>query len=101
VPGPEIRTDKAGAGLVGDGVKRQQRLAHSPVASFRPLLEWYFGPLAKDAPLLTQEDRESALGILHPLAPLRGGTTGCVVVAWIAADSKTSVLLLEAGGTDE
>jgi choline dehydrogenase len=29
------------------------------------------------------------------------GTSGCVVAARLAADLKTQVLLLEAGGTDE
>src|SRR5499433_4424384 len=48
-----------------------------------------------------QQERASKLRIRFDYIVCGAGTSGCVVAARLAADRKTQVLLLEAGGSDE
>jgi hypothetical protein len=43
---------QAGAGLVGDGMQRLQRLTHSALSAERQFLDRHIGALTKDPPLI-------------------------------------------------
>src|SRR5262249_14163534 len=68
----------AGARLVGDCMKGQQRLAHSPVLPLCQMLERDLSSLAEETPLLNQKIRDRTVPILDPHAPLLAGLVNCV-----------------------
>ena len=61
---------ETGAGLVGDGMQREERLAHRPVAPFCEELDGQHAAGAKDSPLLEHEVGERCSTVLEAQDPL-------------------------------
>ena len=76
--GPIESHAKAGAGFIGNCMKREQRLAQARIVSFGQLFERHLCSLAKDFPLLSQKIGKRPVPIFHPNAPLPARLLDCV-----------------------
>jgi len=70
--------EQSRAGLIGDRVKREQRLAHPPLQPSGQLLKRDRHPLGDDCPLFGHQLGQRKVTLLDPETPFAGCVLNCV-----------------------